>query len=196
MALWDRFHTDKSYKYEVFCGDMADAYAAGLAGKSNDEVLAAAAAFVHDDMVNIFRFVRPVCGLFSELDIAVIVISGAPEVPLTQYASVLGLEIAGALCLETHQGRYTGRWLENCGLSESKQGAVARVSASSNVIMAFGDSGSDMPLLDAARFRFLVRGATHHFVPNDPSLCEFHSDSDPRVVLEIVSQCLSRITGS
>jgi phosphoserine phosphatase len=193
---WDHFHADKSYKYEVFCRDMADAYAAGLAGKTREAVLAAAAAFVEADMENIFRFVRPLCELFAEQHMAVIVISGAPEVPLAQYASALGLEIGGALCLESQEGRYTGRWLDNCGLSASKQDAVARVSASSDVVMAFGDSDSDMPLLAAAQFRFLVRGATHDSVPNVPSLCEFESDSDPSVVLAIVRQCLNLVDPS
>jgi phosphoserine phosphatase len=196
LERWDHFHAAKSYKYEVFCRDMADAYAAGLAGQTREVVLAAAAAFVDADMENIFRFVRPLCELFAEQHMAVIVISGAPEVPLAQYASALGLEIGGALCLESQEGRYTGRWLENCGLSASKQDAVARVSASSDVVMAFGDSDSDMPLLAAAQFRFLVRGATHHSVPNDPSLCEFDSDSDPSVVLAMVRQCLNLVNPS
>jgi phosphoserine phosphatase len=154
---WDRFHADKSYTYATFCRDMADVYAAGLAGKTRDAVLAAAAAFVHDDMENVFRFVQPLSELFAEEHMAVIVVSGAPEVPLAQYASALGLEIGGALCLEVQEGRYTGRWLENCGLSASKRDAVARVLASSDVVMAFGDSESDIPLLYAAPPRYRSR---------------------------------------
>lgn len=193
VTLFDRFRNDASYDYEVFCGEMAAAYAEGLAGQSRDKVLTAAASFVRVDNHHVFGFVRSLCEYFAERQLSVIVLSGAPEEPLTQYASTLGFELAGALRLEVEDGRYTGHVIENCGLSHSKHDAVVRVSSLKDVVVALGDSLSDMPLLNAASVGFVVRGAAHHSVPAGPRLFPFDSDSDPSFVVEFVKQRLADI---
>lgn len=193
LQQFDRILNDRSYDYEVFCKDMETAYAEGLAGQPREEVAAAAAAFVAADSKNIFRFVRPLCEHFTGRQLSIVVISGAPEEPLTEYARTLGFELGGALRLEVRDGFYTGRVIENCGLSKIKSEAVSRVSAESDVVVALADSLSDMPLLDAARCRFVVGGAPHHAVPVGPNLLSFDSDSDPDFVLQFVRLCVDGV---
>lgn len=193
VELFDRFRNDTSYDYEIFCEEMAATYADGLAGQSRGGVLAAAASFVQVDAQHLFGFARSLCEFFVERQLSVIVLSGAPEEPLTEYASTLGFELAGALRLEVEEGLYTGNVIENCGLSNTKHDAVVRVSTTNDVVIALGDSLSDMPLLDAARVGFVVRGAAHHSVPVGPSLFPFGSDSDPSFVVAFVRQRLENI---
>ena len=196
LQRFDRFLNDRSADYEVFCKDMEIAYAAGLAGQPGEEVAAAAASFVAADSKNIFRFVRPLCEYFADRQLSIIVISGAPEEPLKQYARTLGFELGGALRLEVRDGFYTGQVIENCGLSKIKSEAVSRVSAENDGVVALADSLSDMPLLDAARCRFVVGGAPHHAVPVGPNLLSFASDDDPDLVLQHVRRCVDGVDPS
>jgi len=193
LQRFSRFLNDRSYDYEVFCKDMEIAYAEGLAGQPREEVATAAVSFVAADGKNIFRFVRPLCEHFAGRHLSMIVISGAPEEPLTQYAKTLGFELGGALRLDVRDGFYTGQVIENCGLSKIKSEVVSRVSMQNDVAVALADSLSDMPLLDAARCRFVVGGAPHHAVPVGPNLLSFDSDSDPDLVLQLVRRCVDGV---
>jgi phosphoserine phosphatase len=181
------------FAYEEFCRRMADAYAEGLVGRVQKEVLAAGAAFIRDDNVRVFPFVPSLWAYFEEHELEVVVLTGAPEEPLHHYASVIGFELAGALRLQVKKGLYTGSIVENCGLYEIKQMVVQRVCANRDVAVAFGDSVSDLPLLNAAPVGFVVLGATHSSIPFGEHLTTFKATSDPNAVVRLVRRRVSEV---
>src|SRR3954469_4578307 len=80
-ATVERFRRG-DFTYEEFCRQMADAYAAGLVGQAQSDVLASAASFVALDSGQLFSFVKPLCSYLAEQKLKVVVVSGAPEEPL------------------------------------------------------------------------------------------------------------------
>lgn len=156
---------------------MANVYAAGLAGYAHDDVVNAAKAFVKLDNLRIFNFVRSLCAYFEDSELSVVVITGAPAEPMEQYADLIGFELAGSLQLEVTGGLYSGRIVNNFGLHDQKLSAVRDVSKDRTIVMAFGDSESDLPMLDAASIGFVVRNdvpstrlSGPYFVQIDPTL--------------------------
>jgi phosphoserine phosphatase len=172
---------------------MADAYADGLAGRAQKEVLAAGATFIRSDKRRLFKFVRHLWAYFEEQGLNVVVLTGAPEEPLKHYADAVGFELGGALRLQIKEGFYTGAIVENCGLYEAKQAAARRVSADNDVAIAFGDSVSDLPLLNAAPVGFVVLGATHTSIPLGPHLFAFAAKRDPRSIARFVKRRVSEV---
>jgi HAD superfamily phosphoserine phosphatase-like hydrolase len=182
-----------SFSYEEFCRRMAEAYADGLAGRSHGEVLEAGAAFIRSDNRRVFRFVRALWAYFDEHDLKVVVLTGAPEEPLKHYADAIGFELGGALRLQVKRGFYTGNIVENCGLYDSKQAAVKRVEQNDEVVIAFGDSVSDLPLLNSAPIGFVVTGAAHNSLPFGPHLIAFDSKLEPMSVTQLVKRRVAEV---
>jgi phosphoserine phosphatase len=188
-AAVERFHQG-GFSYEEFCRRMASAYAAGLVGLAYSDVFAAAASFVALDSCHVFNFVKPLCAYLATQNLKVVVVSGAPEEPLSHYANSIGFELGGALRLKVEDGRYTGSITENCGLGDEKEAAVGRLSLSGQIAVALGDSTSDLPLLEAAPVGFVVLGAEHNSIPSGPNLVAFASEIDPHLLIELVIETL------
>ena len=184
-----------SLTYEQFCKAMAVAYADGLAGRTQAEVLESGAAFIRSDIRRIFKFVRPLWSYFDTKQFKVVVLSGAPEEALTLYASAVGFELGGALRLETAKGLYTGKVVENCGLAVEKTAAVRRVSRSNDIVAALGDANSDRPLLNAARAKFVVLGASHNSVPSGPQFVRFGAKRDPLFIVQLIKRHIAKTIG-
>jgi len=177
--------------YEEFCRRMADAYASALAGQAQSAISATASSFVASDSRELFSFVSPLCSYLAEQNVRVIVVSGAPEEPLKQYANAIGFELGGALRLKIENGCYTGGISENCGLGGEKEAAVRRLALSREVAAAMGASTSDLPLLEAAPVGFVVLGAIHNSVPSGPNFVPFNSGIDPTALLQSVKRHLA-----
>ena len=190
--LLDRFKHG-SFSYEEFCRRMADAYAEGLAGQSREELLAAAASFIRVDNSRLFPFVSALWAYFNEQNLKVIVLTGAPEEPTKHYADAVGFELGGALRLEVKSGFYTGAIIENCGLYDAKKAAVRRVAQDDNVVIALGDSVSDLPLLESAHVGFVVLGAAHKSVPSGPNLLAFDANQEPSAVAQLVKRRVAEV---
>jgi phosphoserine phosphatase len=172
---------------------MADAYADGLAGRSHEKVFAAGASFIRADNNRIFPFVSALWAYFNEQNLTVIVLTGAPEEPMKHYADAVGFELGGALRLEVKSGSYTGAIIENCGLYDAKRAAVQQVAQDDNVVLAFGDSVSDLPLLESASVGFVVLGGVHKSVPIGPNLVTFDASQEPSAVAQLVKRRVAEV---
>jgi phosphoserine phosphatase len=161
--------------YDTFCRDMAEAYAAGIAGVSESDVRAAAKTFVTNDTIRLFSFVRDLFAYFAECGLPTIVVTGAPDEPMREYAATLGFSLARTLQLEVQQGCYTGGIACNSGLCEEKRATVSSIVSGRDVVMAFGDSPADVPLWETAAVGFIVATdlrspPRHDLVRIDPTL--------------------------
>lgn len=154
-----RAHKNKKVSYQEFADNVVAHYCQGLEGKSQREVETVGRQFL--------AFVRPVmlCDFSQELvnemnrHAKTIAISGAPvEVlrPLTEYlniAETYGLEA------EVSNGTYTGRVKTNMAVRTEKERQVSSLINSGCLVetsFAFGDSDSDVPILQAVGNPFAV----------------------------------------
>lgn len=176
--------------YDAFCERMALAYAAGLVGRSQADVLEAAKAFVKADN-SIFNFARHLLAYLEGEGFSVIVISGAPDELMHEYAEAVGFSLAGTLQLETASGSYTGEVLHNSGLSERKAQAVRAIAEHRSVAMAFGDSTADFPLFDAASVGFLVRRGRESSVQFPARLVRIDPESPADEVIGLVKKAIA-----
>jgi len=81
---------------------------------------------------------------------------------LQEYNKFLGLKKVYGLELETKEGVYTGNITTNPGISLEKSKLVNEIigSHNENIILALGDSLSDIPLFQAAPINVVVNNAT------------------------------------
>jgi phosphoserine phosphatase len=180
-----------SLEYEDFCDEMGKAYAAGLAGRSPSEIVAAARQFVKHDRP-MFPFVRELWRLFEAEALAVTVISGAPAEILDQYAGTIGFDVGGALQPEIKNQRYTGHLLENVGLREYKLAAVQRMISNSSVVIALGDAVSDLPLLEVASVACVVVGSQTRCSPFVPGIVPIDPADKPAKLADQLRQALAQ----
>lgn len=89
--------------YDAFCKDMAAAYATGLAGRRQSDIIAAARVFVSADR-DVFGFVLGLFAHFRRRQFSVVVITGAPDELMKEYAATVGFSLAGTLALEVRDG--------------------------------------------------------------------------------------------
>jgi phosphoserine phosphatase len=142
--------------YDKFCDEMGKAYAERIIGISESDVRTAAKAFVKKDTSRLFEFTRELFAYFNDCALPVVVVTGAPDEPMREYAATLGFTLAGTFQLAVQHGRYTGGIVCNSGLSHEKHNVVSNIVSGRDVVMAFGDSSADVPLWDAAAVGFLV----------------------------------------
>ena len=163
----ERFRRDGG-DYDQFCEEMAEAYATGLAGRRQSDIIAAAKAFVSADR-DVLGFVPGLLTYFRGRRLPVVVITGAPGDLMREYAATAGFLLGGTLELEVRDGVYTGTVAQNSGLHKNKADAVSRLAEENAVVFAFGDAPADRPLLDAADISCLVlTGAySHELFPSE-----------------------------
>ncbi len=184
---------DGAFTYDEFCRHMADAYAVGITGTAQSDIRTAAKAFVSNDVKRLFGFVRELFAYFNERSLSIVVVTGAPDEPMQEYATTLGFSLAGTLQLEAQQGRYTGGIACNSGLYEGKREAVRRIDSGRNVIMAFGDSPSDLPLWEAAAVGFIVVSDSHMAPTEHRDLFRIDAALEGKNVAQLVRQAANGV---
>lgn len=152
------------YKKESISHDdlarlTAGMYAKHLRGQLKARLKDQARIFVNSDQNALFKWSRELMTRLKSSNISTIVISGAPIEVLEAFQRPLQLDVVYGLDLEVENGVYTGRVRLNPGISTVKKRVVdelARVTKGGSVLIAFGDSSSDMPLFDSAKVSVMV----------------------------------------
>ena len=191
QRLLDDAHRGAFPTYDMFCDEMAKAYAAGIIGTSERAVRTAAKAFVTTDSRRLFGFVRDLFTYLRERGLPVVVITGAPDEPMQEYAARLGFSLAGTFQLEVQDGCYTGNVACNSGLCEKKREAVRRIVPGRRVLMAFGDSTADVPLWESA----WASAGTGFIVVSEPRTQHEHPNLVPIDVTLPVAAIMQLVKG-
>ena len=113
-------------------------------------------AYIKRDRKSLFP---EICKLLKELskrDIDIIVISGAPFRILEQYKQEFNLKKIYAFQEEIAKGKFTGKVASNYGFDKSKKVQELIEQYGTNPYLAFGDSQSDIPLLDNSDYPICV----------------------------------------
>lgn len=187
----DRLRRKKSaITYQQFADDVVTHYCQGLAGRSQQQVEEVGRQFL--------AFIRPVmlCGFSPELvremnkHARTIAISGSPVEVLQPLAKHLGITDAQGLEAEVSNGYYTGKVKTNMAIRDEKEKVIATLvnrGFSKQTSFAFGDSDSDIPILEAVDNPFAVN-------PN-PALAEIAARNGWQIVNSenVLSRVMARL---
>ncbi len=132
-------------------------YAAAAAGWATADVAALVGPYLDEvDRPLVYPFVPALLAWLVDHGIEPVVVTGAPAELVAAYVEPAGGRVVG-LTLAESSGRYTGAIGRNPGPAAEKTRAVAEVLADGcEVVLAAGDSVSDLPLLQAGRRQLVV----------------------------------------
>jgi len=131
-----------------------DIYLEALAPHDPDSVAKLAAQFVEEDKQHLRPFAVHLLQQLRRLGLRPTVISGAPVIVLREYATTLPL--SGVWGLDVTYEDRTWSAGRNTGLSTVKAAIVRELTERHRVVVSFGDSQSDAPLLEAAELPVVV----------------------------------------
>lgn len=164
--------------YHTFALDVVDHYCQGLKGSSKSAVEAASRTFLHQHLKNLMPYSKSLIDIMNRQGIS-IAISGAPREAFTPLANHLKLAHTFLLEAETDSDVYTGKVKTNMALKEEKDKVISMLTQQTydrSNSFAFGDSTSDLPILEAVGNPFAV-------LPN-PELRRIALEKDWQIVAE------------
>jgi HAD superfamily phosphoserine phosphatase-like hydrolase len=156
---------DLTNKYELKLIDhdelsrtCAAAYGELLTGMSVPDVADLANKYLNNHSPqDPFPFTDRLLSVLRAHGIAPIIVSGAPKELVDGISTRLNIQEYYCLEIDSQGGMYTGSIKTNAGLREAKSAIVAGIERSwRSVVLALGDSESDIPMLDGAKRRVIV----------------------------------------
>jgi HAD superfamily phosphoserine phosphatase-like hydrolase len=165
-ALKPGVYDDSERGYEAYlAGELThdalvqvtvDLYAYGLEGREAALVRAHGEQFVAEDSKDVVPFAAHLLhGLRSD-GVVTAIVSGSPTEILYPHAARLGIDAVFCTELEVVDGIYTGAVVNNGGIASAKQRVADGLGDRYEIVLALGDSLSDLPLLRAARVAVVV----------------------------------------
>lgn len=144
--------------YDEFAVSVLDLYAESMVGYEEKKISAFAARFVRKDKGNLFDFVMPLLKRAKQKNIDFVVVSGAPGIVLREYADILGIKrIFGVEVAIDASGVFKNQFISNMAGPVAKREVVEQLQAQGHrLTISLGDTISDRPLLEAARFPFVI----------------------------------------
>ncbi len=163
----------KEVNHDTFATETAEAYAKFATLNPPYALEQAASAYVRFDLKSsLFSFAKPLVQALRDRDVAPILVTGAPLELGRQIAAELGIE-------EVHALEVTdGAIVRNTSTAKGKREIVADCArASRDIVLAAGDSESDLPLMTYAPIKLaspdllaaspgLKGGQTYEFTPS------------------------------
>ena len=137
--------------HDTFAHLSCDAYAAELKGVKESYIDNLLDEYIEQDRNSIFPFAGEVFSLLTEHNIDIIIVSGAPERILKRYAPVFGIKEVYAVSEQVKDGIFTGEIKSNAGYKKKKIVEKLMSRYGKEPILGFGDSESDVPILEAAK---------------------------------------------
>lgn len=149
-------------EHDSLASSSAISYAEAVAGLPLEMLEEAAKLFVKKDQARMFPMVAETLAFLQACQVQAVIISGAPEVVLSSYKALFPFNQLYALRLGTKGAKYRREILENPGLSSGKQSVITHLVTATGlpISLGIGNSSSDRPLLEAARFRVVVGNPT------------------------------------
>jgi len=149
---------NKKISYTDFATHAEDIYVTALHGLKYDEVRRAADSFVQQDVTNLFPYAVSLIKMVKRYNYYAFILSGAPLIPIQSYSHLLTVDHVFALDIDrTGDGIFKNKIKTHYALKEDKNRVVNQLIKNGfEIALAFGDTESDEPLLDAATYPFLV----------------------------------------
>lgn len=132
-------------------------YASSMAGAKVEDVKSLSFTFASRDIRNLYKFSPLLFDILERRGIEVRIVSGAPTHLLAEYAKLLRVPEPIGFTIASAHGMYQDSVLRNPGTSTDKHRIVREFKMSGRqILLAAGDSSSDLPMLKAANVRIVV----------------------------------------
>ncbi|MEY8395133.1 HAD-IB family phosphatase [Lachnospiraceae bacterium 45-P1] len=148
-------HCSQKISYAQLASTTTEIYARALTGIKLCTVEKLACSFLQEDDA-VFPFVNKLFCFFKRNQIDTIIVSGAPQIVLLQYAKQFGIDEIHGMDIEISDGRYTGEVTQDYGAEKAQIVKEICNNRNSAPLIAFGDSDADMPLLKAAKYGYFL----------------------------------------
>lgn len=179
--------------YDEFSRRAAQAYAEGIAGRSVAATQRLARQFVEADRRRLFGFVPELVTALDERGVAIMVVSGAPQVLLDEYRAVVQFDRGYGLVVEETDGVWQAAPQPSPAMRAVKQACVDDMrDGGYDILLAVGDSEADVPLLLAAaiRLRFVPGGTKRRGSGVPPGTIEVTAETIVRIVESALDELL------
>lgn len=153
----DRY-TERKITYQVFAIEVVNHYCEGLTGSRQIDVSKVGNEYLESYLDQLLPYTEALVRLMNRHGIT-IAVSGAPEEAFVPLAKRLGIAQSYLLEAEVTDGHYTGRVKTNMALKQEKDKVINTLinsGFSRDLSFAFGDSTSDLPILEAVSNQFAV----------------------------------------
>lgn len=154
----ESWYLDKKLTYQEFAKEVVDHYCEGIAGTKQIDIERTGIDYLEGNPDQLLPYAGDLVRLMNQHGIT-IAISGAPMEAFAPLAKILGINHSYLMEAEVVGGYYTGRVKTNMALKQEKDKVVKSLIRSGfprNLSFAFGDSYSDLPILEAVSNPFAV----------------------------------------
>lgn len=145
---------------------------------------------------NIFQImINDIFPFLLKNDITPIIISGSQQEAIDLYKDDLGFGKAYAVCFELSNGKYTNNCILNTGISENKQKIINKIlseNPNSEILFGFGDSTSDIPILNSAKCSF-VNNSNKFLNKENIYYFDFSNLENGKKIIEIMSKEIEKL---
>lgn len=131
-------------------------FAKKLAGTPTSALTQAIEKYIIQDKAFLINNISSIFDILFKKNIDVIILSGAPELILQQYQEDFHIKQIYAFKEDEISGVYSGKVSYNYGFDKQRTVNMLCKKYEANPLIAFGDSESDVPMLDKARHSFCV----------------------------------------
>jgi HAD superfamily phosphoserine phosphatase-like hydrolase len=150
-----KLYSEHRLSYDELCNNTASIYANSVSGIELSLLDNIAYDFCCNNKA-ILPFVKNMFYNFRKNNIDTIVVSGAPQILLSQYSKLLGISKAYGMHLEVRHNRFTGNVEQNYGTDKTNIVKEIMLKKKGKPVFALGDSKADSPLIEAAKFGYYV----------------------------------------
>lgn len=136
------------------------AYTKALSGLHIETIERAVYEYIPYDRKYLFDNVDSLFEMLNKRDVDIVVISGAPSIILEKYKDEFHLKSIYAFKEQVSNDIFTGNVEYNYGFNKRKKVLELIKKYNGHPYMAFGDSKSDVPMLDSAKYAFYINAST------------------------------------
>ncbi len=149
--------------HDQYASSACRKYAKSLSGVSEDQISVALSQYMPRDRECLFANIGDIFDILNKNNIEIIVISGAPAIIVGNYAEEFHIQRVFAFKEGTYNGIFTGEVEYNYGFD--KTGVVKEIMQNygKRPLFAFGDSTSDIPMLETAIFAYCIGNELKEF---------------------------------
>jgi|GEM_PF-3237040 len=150
-------------------------YCEAIKGWSASQLAKIADDFIPLFKKKIYKYAIESFSHFNNINVPIYIVTGAPALIVGKCKEEFGIKSIFSLVPEVEDDIFTGNIIENCGYSKEKNRVMDEIKASYTCnIFGFGDSVSDLPILDKSDYPFIIGKndiGDRGFPRIDPILC-------------------------
>lgn len=137
----------------------------------------------------IYSILKPIFIFLNKNNIKTIVVSGAPQEILELYKKEFKIDKIYGLKFDVENGNYSGSFEINTGMTINKEKIVNTICKSKEILFAFGDSISDIPMFKKAKYSF-VNNNEEFFKGDNIFYLNFSNEQSEKIIMEKINECL------